>query len=545
MSGERDQQTESERPHGSCDREEAFTNDVGWRQRYELVAAASRQIVYDCNAATGKVIWGGSIEQVLGYQESEMNGGFTQWVELIDPKDRDEALRILEVAERSGTPYECEYGFRHKDGHYVHMLDRGFLAPDPTGRRERFIGVMQDITARKRLQEERAMLEEQLRQAHKLEALGQLAGGVAHDFGNLLTVIMGNVGVLRGKLEGQPKLEESLDMIEQAAQDAMALAKSMLTFSRRLPLEKKSIDLEAQFPKWIHLCRRLVPPNVQVTEHIDATAGFMVYADATQLQQVLLNLVINARDAMPHGGRLNIVFRAARTEDLARFADPEPKAAYALIEISDSGHGIPADMREKIFEPFFTTKERGKGTGLGLAVVQSIIRDHGGRIEVSSTEGKGSTFTLLLPRFDPHAQRVSGGRVVEFHHGQGELVLVAEQDPHLRSILVSTLVSAGYGVAEAGDGLELRSALQELGTKIRLIILSMNLEKQSSLECLRAIRASRQEVPVILIASGEEPGVRAALPAGCVLLTKPFRIEDLRGLVTDLLAGSGDGPAVP
>ncbi|HOW70799.1 MAG TPA: ATP-binding protein [Phycisphaerae bacterium] len=514
---------------------------MDWRQRYELAALAARQIVYDGEVATKKLVWGGSIEQILGYTPSEMNGGFEQWVERIDPKDRVEALRAFEVALRDGTPYECEYGFRHKDGHYIDMLDRGLLAVGRGGRPDRFVGVMQDITERKHLQEERARLEDLLRQTHKLEALGQLAGGVAHDFGNLVTVILGNVALLRGSLEGRATAKESLDMIEQAAQDAMALARSMLTFSRRLPVQKKLIDLAVDFPKWCHLCRRLVPSSVRVTEHFGVSAGLVVHADATQLQQVLMNLVMNAKDAMPDGGRLDVVLRAAQAEDLARFSDLEAKRTYAVVEIRDSGCGISAAIGGRIFEPFFTTKERGKGTGLGLAVVQSIVRDHGGRIEFSSTEGRGSTFTLVFPCLDADAPSVSGDRASP-HRGRGELLLVAERDPHVRSILVSTLVAAGYRVVEAGDGLELLTKFQELGTGVRLLVVDMDLEKRSGLECLRAIRNGGRQTPAILIASGPASGVEAPLPARSAVLTKPYRIEDLRGLVADLLVASDEMP---
>ncbi|MBP7935508.1 MAG: PAS domain-containing protein [Phycisphaerae bacterium] len=514
---------------------------MNWRQRYELAASAARQIVYDGELATKKLVWGGSIEQILGYALSEMKGGFEQWAERIDPQDRAEALGVLEVALRDGTPYECEYGFRHKDGHYVRMLDRGLLAVGRGGRPDRFVGVMQDITERKRLEEERARLEDLLRQTHRLEALGQMAGGVAHDFGNLVTVILGNVALLRGSLEGQATARESLDMIEQAAQDAMALARSMLTFSRRLPVQKKLIDLAVDFPKWCHLCRRLLPSSVRVTEHLGVSTGLVVHADATQLQQALMNLVINAKDAMPDGGRLDVVLRAAQAEDLARFSDLEPKRTYAVVEIRDSGCGIPAAIGGRIFEPFFTTKERGKGTGLGLAVVQSIVRDHGGRIEFSSTEGKGSTFTLVFPCVSADALSASGGRASP-HQGQGDLLLVAEGDPHVRSILVSTLVAAGYRVVEAGDGFELLTKFQELGTRVRLLVVDMELEKRSGLECLRAIRDGGRQTPVILIAPGATSGVEAPLPARSAVLTKPYRIEDLRGLVADLLVALDDAP---
>ena len=297
--------------------------------------------------------------------------------------------------------------------------------------------LLREIAARKEA-------EAQLRQAQKLEAVGHLASGIAHDFNNLLTAISGYVALAKKTLRPDHPAVSSLESVEQVAEQAEGVTRALLTFSRKTAARKQPVELAAVVEKAAHLLKRILPAGIDLIVDTGFVSGVWVNADSVQLQQVLLNLAINARDAMPNGGRLQI--RLA----LPRDGGIEPQAVRLIVR--DTGTGMSPETLARIFEPFFTTKPRGTGTGLGLAIVHGIVTDHGGTIEVESQVGRGTTFTVALPVARAQVRPSEPVEDREPCASHGEVVLVAEDHPYVRQIMTTGLRAAGYEVGQAEDG---------------------------------------------------------------------------------------------
>ncbi len=392
---------------------------------------------------------------------------------------------------------------------------------------------------RAQAQHERAALQEQLHQAQKMEAIGQLAGGVAHDFNNLLTVIAGNTAPIARASPTNRDVAQALEAIERAVEQASGLTHSLLTFSQKLPANKKPVDLCAVVDNAARLLHGALPKTVKLVISTDCRPAPWVYADATQLQQVLLNLAINARDAMPTGGTLRIaVGRAApagRAAEAKATGDSRPGAASSVyLEVSDTGMGIPPEIQARIFEPFFTTKERGQGTGLGLAIVHGIVQDHGGHIAVRSEVGAGSTFIITLPCTASDA--AAGGQALPtLSWGHGELLLLAEANQQAREIMAAELRALGYEVVQVADGGTALAQCRQHRQRVRLLILDVDLPQRRGPDCLRTLRAEGMQTPVILTAGKAlVDDVGESDPATAVL-RKPFQMAELGRLVSAML----------
>ena len=394
------------------------------------------------------------------------------------------------------------------------------------------------IIERRQTEDDKAALQTQLHQAQKMEAVGLLAGGVAHDLNNLLTVIRGNAGRVRGMLAADHKAHEALIVLEQAAQQAAGVTRSLLTFSRGLPVEKKPLDLCAVVEESTRLLRRMIPAAIELDVDVQREPPLWIRADSTQLQQVVLNLAINARDAMPDGGTLRVAVAPAGESDAGELVDSSSSAAlHGRLEVTDTGVGVPLEIRERIFEPFFTTKERGQGTGLGLSVVHGIVEDHGGRITVQSQVGVGSTFTIVFPcvRPEPASEEPSTPATIT-PQGHGELILLAEDDAHTRGIIALTLESLGYRVLQAADGLAVLDICERYRQKLRLFILDLDLPKCSGLECISEIRGRGMTTPVVAITGNVALGLDIP-DCETVLLCKPFGMPELASVVWSALGG--------
>jgi signal transduction histidine kinase/ActR/RegA family two-component response regulator len=401
------------------------------------------------------------------------------------------------------------------------------------------------VIERRQAEEDRAALQKQLNQAQKMEAIGLLAGGVAHDFNNLLTVIRGNAGRVRGMLAADHQAQEALIVMEQAAQQATGVTRSLLTFSRELPVEKKPVDLCALVEDSTRLLRRMIPAAIELEVQIRREPPLWVSADQTQLQQVVLNLAINARDAMPDGGTLRVAVAPAGEPGAAELPGSSTSAArYALLEVADTGVGMPPETRERVFEPFFTTKERGQGTGLGLSVVHGIVEDHGGDIEVQSEVGRGSTFAVFLPCTQPDLLSEPSTPSAITPRGQGELILLAEDDAHVRGLIALTLESLGYRVLQASDGAAVLDMCDQHRQELRLFILDLDLPKRSGLDCLSQIRQRGMTTPVVAITGNVTVG-RDIPDDKTVLMCKPFDMPELARIVWEALGKNARQEAQP
>jgi PAS domain S-box-containing protein len=399
--------------------------------------------------------------------------------------------------------------------------------------------ISQEITEAKRVEAERAALQDQLHQAQKIEAVGQLASGTAHEFNNLLMVILAGTGQLRQSTAGNEHAEAAVRAIEDAARQAERVTKSLLTFCHRMPGEKECVDLGGAIRSSVQLLERLMPATINVEAGCDT--DLWVLADKTQLQQIILNLAINARDAMPNGGRLVLSACPATGADLAAHGAVWDEAeSYARLDVRDTGTGMTPEIQSRVFEPFFTTKVRGQGTGLGLAVVHGIVEEHGGHVFVESAEGEGSTFTIYLPTVPAPAIGERGASAGPMPRGHGEVVLLAEDHRHVREIIAATLSSLGYEVIQFGDGPALLTGYAEHRDRVRLLLVDVDLPGQSGLSCIRQLRAEGVAVPAIL--STGRPDVEAdELAVGrTVLLRKPFVMLELAILMRSTLETVGE-----
>ncbi|MBN1346656.1 MAG: PAS domain S-box protein [Phycisphaerae bacterium] len=426
-----------------------------------------------------------------------------------------------------------------KDGSTVWTEVKVSILCDEEGRAVGVLGVTRDITERKRVEQEKAQLQEQLHQAQKIEAIGQLSAGMAHDFTNLLNVLLGHAREARRLLPDRHEAGEPLGMVEQVGQEAMDVAKSLLTFSRKMPTRKRPAELRDLVESSTQLLRRMLPATIELALETDSHPPLWVNTDTTQMHLVILNLVINARDAMSGDGTLTVsVGRSTSDGRTDTSAGTEP--AYAKITIADTGIGMSDEVKARIFEPFFTTKERGQGTGLGLSIVHGIVEEHGGRIEARSRPGHGSTFTIVLPCVSPEAAIIEGRPLGEGQRAGGVVVL-AEGHRLLRELMVSALRSHEHEVIPAGDAGAALECLNKRHDDIDLVILDAELAPRAGLDRLGDVLSSMSQASVILISDEAEPPLKARLGDRAFVLRRPFAMPELGELVGRVLGRSAQG----
>ena len=450
----------------------------------------------------------------------------------------EEYGRRWETYRPDGTPYPSEelplslavlHGqvsrnveviIRRPDGEDRWVMANAAPIRDSSGHIIAGIVVFSDITEFKRAEQESIRLREDLHRSQKLQAIGELAAGVAHDFNNLLTVITGHIDLLQHYLTFTDEARESIDAILQATQQASGVTRSLLTFSQKLPTEKKSVDLCQVIEKVRLMLQRTLPATIELIVDTRCEPAPWVEADPTQLQQIILNLAVNARDAMPDGGTLRIGVHP-----------PVGSSRYARLVVSDTGIGMPPEIVERIFEPFFTTKTREQGTGLGLSVIHGIVKEHGGHVEVESQVGDGSTFTVFLPTISPTAEERPWVSDEIEPRGQGETILMAEDDPNVRSLLSNYLRTIGYEVLETADGEAFLEAYLDKAEAVDLIVLDLDLPKRSGKTCLRMLRDQKATAPIVVITGSIHVQCDGEIQAGTFLLRKPFQLTALSDML--------------
>jgi PAS domain S-box-containing protein len=419
------------------------------------------------------------------------------------------------------------------------MLDR-YSAP-VRGKDGKYYGriwTFRDITEQKRL-------EEHLRQSQKMEAIGQLSGGVAHDFNNLLTAIMGHLGLLEGNPDITPEIAESLSEIGKAANRAATLTSQLLAFSRRQILQSSDVDLNAVVENMTKMLRRLLGEDVAM--QIDyASEPLIVQGDPSMLEQVLLNLAVNARDAMAGGGTLRVVTRGALClPPTSNRVEPAKSARFVHLAVSDTGSGIAPEILPRIFEPFFTTKEVGKGTGLGLATVFAIVQQHHGWIEVESEVGRGTTFHVFLPRIASGPSAAAASVPAVAPRGRGETILLVEDEPAVREMGTAALSRHGYLLLTANNGAEALDVWATHKGKISLLLTDLIMPGgMSGLELARQILRRDPGVRVIYTSgySAEIAGRDLPMKAGVNYLAKPYELNTLLQTVRTALDGGASRP---
>jgi signal transduction histidine kinase/CheY-like chemotaxis protein len=433
--------------------------------------------------------------------------------------------------------YEAEKRYVHKGGHIVCVLATISLVRDPDGRPLYFVVQAQDITERKGSAEAQIHLKEQLRQAQKMEAIGRLAGGVAHDFNNLLTVIRGRAMMIRHHLSPEHPLMRHSVIIEGTADRAARLIQQLLAFSRKQMLRPRVLDLNEVIATAGELLRRLIGEHITLVAERSPGLGH-VLADPTQLEQVIVNLAVNARDAMPQGGRL--IFRTTTAEFDEQSVRSHPglhPGRYVTLEVEDSGHGMDAETRARIFEPFFTTKEPGKGTGLGLATVYGIIKQSGGGIYVESEVGRGTIFTIYLPRVDGTVQLSAEETAPVAVLAGTETVLLVEDEDDVRELAREILEAHGYRVLAVSEPLRALHIAESHQEPIHLLLTDVVMPNMSGRALADRMIRRWPHLKVLYISGYTDEAIvhHGVLESGANLIPKPFTAEALARGVREAL----------
>jgi len=491
-------------------------------ERYALAVQGSNDGIWDLNLATDEAYHSPRWKSILGYEGDEITGNFKEWESRIHPDDYQMVINVFKAYLKGHTPtFEVEHRLQHKNGGYRWILSRGACLRDFQGRAYRMAGSITDITEHKKL-------EQQLLQSHKMESVGILAGGVAHEFNNLLLAISGYGQLLQESIPADDELsQESIANVIKAADRAADLTKSLLAFSRKQLLIPKPVHIDTIITNTCKLIQRVLGEDIEFRTSFSGKK-LLVKADPGQIEQVLMNMVTNARDAMPHGGYLSITTKqvVVKKGSEAQYDLPEP-GKYALISIADTGTGIDKKSLKNIFEPFYTTKEVGKGTGLGLSIVHGIIKQHNGSILASSEPGEGTTFNIYLPLIEGHAVKEESRTFVPLSNGM-ETLLVAEDEEVVRLFMKKILERAGYKVITAENGEDAVARFRDHGN-ISLVLSDVVMPRKNGKEMLDEIRKIKPGVKVVFI-SGYAADVmqkKAIFEEGTEFITKPFNTKDL------------------
>ncbi|MCR5875526.1 PAS domain S-box protein [Phenylobacterium sp. J426] len=471
-------------------------------------------------------------ERTLGWRADELVGRSSDW--LTHPEDLEHTHGEIARLVGGEVTEAFENRFRHRDGSYR------VLAWTATREGELIYAAGRDVTAERRRQQELSDTQERLRQAQKMETVGQLTGGVAHDFNNLLQVVTGNLETLQRHLgPDQPRLRRAADSAMTGARRAATLTQRLLAFARRQPLNPRPLDPNKLIQGMAELLHRTLGEAVAV-ETVLSPGAWRVEADANGLENAILNLAINARDAMPAGGKLTIETANAHIDaDYARRNLEVMPGQYVMFSVSDTGHGMTADVVEKAFEPFYTTKEVGRGTGLGLSMVYGFVKQSGGHVKIYSEVGQGTTVRLYFPRLAKAADLDEDEPPAYAPEGDNyETILVCEDDDDVRAYSVEALRELGYRVLEAHDGPSALRLLERQEGRVDLLFTDVILPSgMTGAEVAKAAREIQPGLPVLFTTGYARSAIvhHGRLDPGVELITKPFTFADLAARIRDSL----------
>ncbi|MFA6959148.1 MAG: PAS domain S-box protein [Opitutaceae bacterium] len=502
-------------------------------ERFQLVSQATSDAVWDWDLVANKLWWSDGFTAMFGYTREDISPEVSWWADNIHQEDRERVYAsILNAINTSGTnTWSEEYRYLRKDGTYAVVEDRGHIIRDANGKGRRMVGGMTDITEHKKL------LNQYLR-AQRMESIGTLAGGIAHDLNNVLSPILMSVDLLMmtAKDDNSRKL---ISTVEQSARRGADLVRQVLTFARGIDGgQHVAIKVEHLIKDVSRIATETFPRAIRTEVHLGRDL-WAVTGDPTQLHQVILNLVVNARDAMPDGGTLSLsadnVTVDAQYAATSRDAKP---GSYLCTTVTDTGCGIPSDKIDRIFEPFFTTKSVGKGTGLGLSTAHAIVSGHRGFISVYSEPGKGSTFKVFIPA-DPNLRptEVTPHTPATLPRGHGETILVIDDEAAILTITQQTLESFGYRVLVAIDGAEAIALYAQHRDSIAAVITDMIMPIMDGVATINALMRINPQV-LIVAASGLNSNGRVAKAAGAgvkTFLPKPYTAETLLVTLHELL----------
>jgi PAS domain S-box-containing protein len=471
-------------------------------------------------------MWNPAAERMTGWNEQEALGRSLPIV----PKEKKREFHALLARAMGGEPLTgVEVRRQRKDGS---PIDLSLWTSPLRGHKGVVTGVMAvlaDITERKRMEEALRKSEEQLRQSQKIEAIGRLAGGVAHDFNNLLTAIRGYADLLLHKLEGASPMRRDVEEIQKAGERATSLTRQLLAFSRKQVLQPKVLDLNAVVAGMDGMLRRLIGEDIDLVTALKPGL-WNVQVDPGQVEQVILNLIVNARDAMPKGGKVTVETANVELDDryARRHAVVKP-GAYVMLAISDTGTGMDELTKSRLFEPFYTTKEKGKGTGLGLSTVYGIVKQSDGYIWVYSEIGKGAMFKVYLPRFGGPSPEENREKASGSSPNGRETVLLVEDEEAVRALVRSILEGNGYTVLTASDGMEALNVGRSHGTPIHLILTDVVMPRMGGREAAESLAPHLPGVKVLYMSGYTDEAIvhHGVLEPGIPFLEKPFTPDAL------------------
>jgi PAS domain S-box-containing protein len=474
------------------------------------------------------------IESILGFSPAEWLSAPLNWLNHIHSEDRDIAIAAEKRFQETQEFFQAEYRMFARDGRVLWFRDEGVMLQAAAGGGLLMQGVLYDITEHKRL-------EEQLRHSQKLEAVGQLAGGVAHDFNNLLMVIQAHNERLRSRLAPSDPAHKDAVEIDRAVTRATALTQQLLAFSRRQILQLKALDLNTVLTEVAKMLDRLIPANIELTI-LPAPSLNRVKADPGQMEQVILNLAVNACDAMPQGGRLNIETRNKELHEIYAGSHARiPPGKYVVLTMSDTGTGMHSDIQAKIFEPFFTTKKPGKGTGLGLAIVYGVVKQTGGWITASSEFGSGTTFDIYLPQvqvevaFEEPVSKITTSPA--FAARGTETILLVEDQDGIRDLVREFLQNNGYTVLNAIDGSEALQIAGEYTDPIHLLLTDVVMPNVGGRELAHRLTQPRPQMKVLFMSGYPDHATWSSKLTDdtATVLQKPFQLDILARKIRVLL----------
>jgi PAS domain S-box-containing protein len=500
-----------------------------WRDRHERVMRASESLLYELKPTGPAIMWDGDTRRVIGADAAAV-ARIPEWLERVHPDDRMriKGLRRQLVAGQV-SHIDVEYRFRRDDGTYSTLGVNAYLIADPAKGRDarRVIGFVKDVSERVKAEEERRRLEAQLKQADKMQAVGHLAGGIAHDFNNILGAILGYGELAQRK--APPDLKRYLDTIMDAGNRGKSLVNQILSFSRAEGSDKVPVIVPPIAQEVCDLVRGSISSAIEVRFENATTDDAMVMGDPTRLHQLLMNLCTNAVHAMEGGGTLVLGAAVESVKAPRKVRSGEvPMGDYVRLSVTDTGHGIAPEVIDRIFEPFFTTKPAGRGTGLGLALVHSVVTEHQGYIEVSSELGRGSTFTVWMPRIEG-ANAAAKPAETEMPMGRGQAILVVDDEPEVLAALEEMLATLGYEPAGFRNGREALEAMRKEPRRFEAAVSDEVMPELTGTQLAIELRKINPELKILIASGYGGAGFETrALTAGVNrVLKKPYRMSEI------------------
>jgi PAS domain S-box-containing protein len=509
-------------------------------ERFGLAVNATNDGMWDHNLRDGTIHFNEPYVAAFG-MPSENEDPWRWWTDHVHPEDRDRTLSSFDAAVNgSGDVWKCEYRFRRIDGAWANTSDCAYITRDSAGKAQYLIGALSDTTERKRAEEERAKLETQLRQAQKMESVGRLAGGVAHDFNNMLGVILGHAELALAQVDPAQPVHDDLLAIHAAANRSADLTRQLLAFARKQTVAPQVLDLNETVGAMLGLLRRLIGEDIDLLWW-PGKHPWRIRVDPSQIDQILANLCVNARDAIAGVGKVTIETATTTFDDAYCANHPgSVPGQYVRLAVSDDGCGMDKDTLSHLFEPFFTTKVLGQGTGLGLSTVYGIVKQNQGFVNVYSEPEQGTTFTIYLPRHVTEAGQARTTRAAKPASRGHETILLVEDDPAVLTMTTKMLTGLGYTVLAARSPVEAIRVAGEQAAEIHLVMTDVVMPEMNGRDLAATLLALYPNLKC-LFASGYTANVIAhhgVLDEGVQFLQKPFSVHDLAAKVREVLDAS-------